>query len=140
MRIGPSKLQGPQLINRVKLTQPLSLKGGGLKTLQNKGLWTVCPAQNQYMQEKLLGELIFARIHAGRRCLYLSENPRAHKNKIGTSPPPPQPPSPPPKKEEFYGHGFPAERTHFFQVSIKLAQPFPAPELRTRILRTRGFF
>ena len=35
---------------------------------------------------------------------------------------------------------FPAERTHFFQVSIKLAQPFPAPELRTRILRTRGFF
>ena len=31
--------------------------------------------------------------------------------------------------------GFPAERTYFFQVSIKLAQPFPAPELRTRILR-----
>ena len=25
---------------------------------------------------------------------------------------------------------------HFFQVSIKLAHPFPAPELRTRILRT----
>ena len=24
------------------------------------------PAQNQYMQEKILGELIFARIHAGR--------------------------------------------------------------------------
>ena len=36
--------------------------------------------------------------------------------------------------------GFPAERMHFFQVSIKLAQPFPAPELRTRILRKRGFF
>ena len=36
--------------------------------------------------------------------------------------------------------GFPAERTHFFQASIKLAQPFPAPELRTRILRTlKGF-
>ena len=36
---------------------------------------------------------------------------------------------------------FPAERTHFFQVSIKLAHPFPAPELRTRILRTlKGFF
>ena len=29
---------------------------------------------------------------------------------------------------------------HFFQVSIKLAQPFPAPGLRTRILQTRGFF
>ena len=28
----------------------------------------------------------------------------------------------------------------FFQASIKLAQPFPAPELRTRILRTRRFF
>ena len=35
--------------------------------------------------------------------------------------------------------GFPAERTHFFRASIKLAQPFPAPESRTRILRTRGF-
>ena len=35
---------------------------------------------------------------------------------------------------------FSAERTHFFQASIKLVQPFPAPELRTRILRTRGFF
>ena len=35
---------------------------------------------------------------------------------------------------------FPAERTHFFRVPIKLAHPFPAPELRTRILRTRGFF
>ena len=35
---------------------------------------------------------------------------------------------------------FPTERTHFFQVSIKLAHPFPAPELRTRILRTRGFY
>ena len=27
-----------------------------------------------------------------------------------------------------------------FQAPIKLAQPFPAPELRTRILRTRGCF
>ena len=53
--------------------------------------------------------------------------------------PPPQKNKP--QNEEFYGHGgFPAERRHFFQVSVKLAQPFPAPELRTRILRTRGFF
>ena len=66
------------------------------------------------------------------------KNPRAHKNKIGTPPPPPQ--NPPPKKGNFADMVFPAERTHFFQVSIKLAHPFPAPELRTRILRTRGFF
>ena len=28
--------------------------------------------------------------------------------------------------------GFPAERTHIFQAPIKLAQPFPAPELRAK--------
>ena len=68
------------------------------------------------------------------------KNPRAHKNKIGT-PPPPNPKIPPPlKRGILWTWVFPAERAHFFQVSIKLAQPFPAPELRTRILRTRGFF
>ena len=36
--------------------------------------------------------------------------------------------------------GFPAERAQFFHVPIKLAQPVPAPELRTKILWTRGFF
>ena len=46
----------------------------------------------------------------------------------------------PPQKGEFYGHGFSCRKNAFFQVSIKLAHPFPAPELRTRILRTRGFF
>ena len=65
------------------------------------------------------------------------KNPRAHKNKIGTSPPPQKPPL---KRRNFTDMVFPAERTHFFQVSIKLAQPFPAPELQTKILRTRGFF
>ena len=30
--------------------------------------------------------------------------------------------------------GFPAERRHFFQAPIKLAQPFPAPELRAKNL------
>ena len=69
---------------------------------------------------------------------FLQKNPRAHKNKIGIPPPPPQ--NPPPKKGNFTDMVFPAERTHFFQVSIKLAHPFPAPELRTQILRTRGFF
>ena len=55
-------------------------------------------------------------------------------------PPPPKPKiPPPPKNEEFYGHGgFAAERTQFFQVPIKLAQPFPAPG--QSILRTRGFW
>ena len=36
---------------------------------------------------------------------------------------------------------FPVERAHFFEAPIKLAQPFPAPELQTEILRTlKGFF
>ena len=52
----------------------------------------------------------------------------------------PPPPKTPPQKGEFYGHGFSCRKNAFFQVSIKLAHPFPAPELRTRILRTRGFF
>ena len=59
------------------------------------------------------------------------KNPRAHKNKIGTSPPPHSPKyPPPPQNEECYG---PAERMHFFEAPIKLAQPFPAPELRTKM-------
>ena len=68
------------------------------------------------------------------------KNPRAHNNKIGTSPLLPQTQNTPPAlKREFYGHGgFPAERTQKFEAPIKLAQPFPAPELRTRILQTRG--
>ena len=45
--------------------------------------------------------------------LKYQKNPRAHKNKIGTSPPPPHaytpppqnPKYPPPLNEEFYGHG-----------------------------------
>ena len=53
---------------------------------------------------------------------------------------PPPPPKTPPQNAEFYGHGFSCRKNAFFQASIKLAQPFPAPELRTRILRTRGFF
>ena len=65
----------------------------------------------------------------------LQKNPRAHKNKIGTSPPPPPNPKypPPPKTRNFMDMVFPAEWTHFFQASIKLAHPFPAPELRTII-------
>ena len=57
-------------------------------------------------------------------------------------PPPPKPKiPPPPKRGILWTWVSPAERTQFFQASIKLAHPFPAPELRTRILRTlKGFF
>ena len=70
----------------------------------------------------------------------IQKNPRAHKNKTGTPPPNPKYP-PPPKTRNFMDMKvfFSAERTQKFQAPIKLAQPFPAPELRTRILRTRGF-
>ena len=67
----------------------------------------------------------------------LSENPGAHKNKIGTPLPPKNPkyPPPPQKNEEVYGHGgFPAERKQKFQAPRKVAHPFPAPELQTKIL------
>ena len=46
----------------------------------------------------------------------------------------PQPPPPPPLNEEFYGHGgFPAEIAEKMPATIKLAQPYPAPELRAEI-------
>ena len=67
------------------------------------------------------------------------------KIKSALPPPPPAKPKilpPPPLKKKrgiLWTWVFLAERTHFVQASIKLAQPFPAPELRTRILRTRGF-
>ena len=50
--------------------------------------------------------------------------------KIKSALPPPQKKKPnTPLNREFYGHGgFPAEWMQFFQVPIKLAQPFPAPE------------
>ena len=70
-------------------------------------------------------------------CL-IQKNPRAHKNKIGTSPP--QPKIPPPKTKNFMDMVFSCRKDSFFRASIKMAQPFPAPELRTRILRTRGVF
>ena len=69
------------------------------------------------------------------------KNPRAHKNKIGTPPCPQNQNSPPcPKRGILWTWRFSCTKKAFFQVSIKLAQPFPAPELRTRILRTWAFF
>ena len=56
-------------------------------------------------------------------------------------PPPPKPKIPPtPKTRDFMDTGFSCRKNAFFRASIKLARPFPAPELRTKILRTRGFF
>ena len=54
--------------------------------------------------------------------------------------PPPKPKIPPPKTRNFMDMGFSCRKNAFFQASIKLTHPFPAPELRTKILRTRGFF
>ena len=63
--------------------------------------------------------------------------PRFHqiseKYKIKSALPPPKPKIPPPplKRGILWTWVFPAERTHFFQASIKLTLPFPGPELRT---------
>ena len=72
---------------------------------------------------------------------HFQKNPRAHKNKIGTPPPPKKNPKypPHPKRGILWAWVFPAERAHFSRAPIKLAQPFPAPELRAKTLRTRGF-
>ena len=55
--------------------------------------------------------------------------------KIKSALPPPNPkynpPPHPPKRGILWTWRFPAERTQKFYASIKLAQPFPAPELRT---------
>ena len=49
------------------------------------------------------------------------------------------PETPSPRSTESQAWGFPAERTKKCQAPIKLARPFPAPELRAEKLRTRGF-
>ena len=48
--------------------------------------------------------------------------------------------TPPPKTRNFMDMGFSCRKNAFFQASIKLTHPFLAPELRTRILWTRGCF
>ena len=55
-------------------------------------------------------------------------------------PPPKNPKYPLPKTRNFMDMGFSCRKNAFFQASIKLTHPFPAPELRTKTLRTRGFF
>ena len=79
-------------------------------------------------------------IRANRSYVMNQKNPRAYKNKIGTPPPPQTPKYPPPKTRNFMDMGFSCRKNAFFQPSIKLTHPFPAPELRTKILRTlKGF-
>ena len=69
------------------------------------------------------------------------KNPRAHKNKIGPPPPPPPNPKYPPplKRVILWTRVFPCRKSAFFQASIKLTHPFPAPELRKIFTDTRIF-
>ena len=63
--------------------------------------------------------------------------------KIKSALPPPQKKTqntPPKKTRNFMDMRFSCRENAFFQASIKLTHPFPAPELRTNILRTRGSF
>ena len=65
-----------------------------------------------------------------------SENPHAHKNRIGTSTPPLSQKTHHPPKGGIYGHGGKNQKC---QAPIKSARPFPAPELRAEILWTSRF-
>ena len=78
----------------------------------------------------------------GNRLLELSEipfsstekvqkNPRAHKIKNRHCPPPQTTTLPPLKRGILWTWVFSCRKNAFFQAPIKLAQPFPAPELRT---------
>ena len=67
---------------------------------------------------------------------FQKKNPRAHKNKIGTPPK-----YPPPLKEGIlWTWVFFLQKERIFQVSIKLAQPFPAPRIADKnFMDTRIF-
>ena len=67
------------------------------------------------------------------------KNPRAHKNKIST-PPPKKPKIPPLKRGILWTWVFSCRKSTFFQASIKLTHPFPAPELRTKIFMDMRIF
>ena len=56
----------------------------------------------------------------------LRKNPRAHKNKIGTSTPPPF--KPPPQRGILWAWGFSSRKSKKCQAPKKFAQPYPAPE------------
>ena len=122
-------------------SQPLACYfGQDLQILEKEAFWHRHPARTstkKLRSEKLRADFSFP-TKGPFRTRNTQKNPRALKNKIGTPPPPTKTP---PLKEEFYGHAFfPCRKNAFFQAPIKLAQPFPAPELQTKILRARGFF
>ena len=74
-----------------------------------------------------------------RNCLN-QKNPRAHKNKIGTSPPPPNPKYPPPKNEEFFGHRFSCRKNAFFPGVHNIGAAFFGPRIAdTNFTDTRIF-
>ena len=52
------------------------------------------------------------------------KNPRAHKNKIGTSPPP--------QNEEFYGHGFFLQKERIFPGAHKIGAAISGPRIAGR--------
>ena len=78
-----------------------------------------------------------------RKLFKNQKNPRAHKNKIGTSPPPPpnlKYPPPPHKTRNFMDMGFPAERTHFFPGVHKIGAAISVPRIAdTNFTDTRIF-
>ena len=56
-------------------------------------------------------------------------------------PPPPKTQNPPPKTRSFMEKmGFSCRKSAFFQAPIKLAQPFPVPELRTKTFTDTRIF
>ena len=55
-------------------------------------------------------------------------------------PPPPEAQNTPPKTRNFMDMEVFLQKERKFQAPVKLAHPFPAPELRTKILRKRGNF
>ena len=88
----------------------------GLATTAETDLWECRPRVSHY------------------RCRFLLESEKSSPIKIKSALPPPKkkpkyPPSP--KRRNFVDMGFSCRKNAFFQASIKLAQPFPAPELRT---------
>ena len=86
-------------------------------------------AQNTFGGEHLLDDTDFFQVRKIRAPI-----------KIKSALPPP-PPKTPPKKGEFYGHGFSCRKNAFFPGVHKIGASIPAPELRTRILRTlKRFF
>ena len=78
-------------------------------------------------------------LHSPYGVSLIGKIPAPIKIKLALPPPFQETPTPTPKRRNFMGMGFPAERTKKCQAPIRLAQPFPVPELRAEIsLRAKG--